>query len=122
MRRGSVAVLLTLALSAPAFAQQPAQKKTITLKDMLAQPTYGGYQISPDGKHVLFSRTDREPKEWAATSHIWLHDLTTGKSWQLTNSQRGESNARWLDDGSALRLHGRVCFAVGGRARNQTRA
>lgn len=104
MRRGTVAVLLLALAASSAIAQSAPQKKTITLKEMLVQPTYGGYQLSPDGKQVLFSRTDREPKEYTATSHIWLHDLATGRTWQLTNSQRGESNARWLDDG-------RVTFA-----------
>ena len=87
---------LALALPAPTQAQQ---KKQITLRDMLVRPTYGGYRLSPDGQMVLFTRTDRETKEWAATAHIWLHDLGSNQSFQLTNSPRGETNARFLPDG-----------------------
>ncbi|MGQ0647133.1 MAG: S9 family peptidase [Gemmatimonadaceae bacterium] len=88
---------LALLMAAPEAGSQ--QKKNITLKDMLARPTYGGYRLSPDGQTVLYTRTDRDPKDWAATGHIWLHDLSTVRSIQLTNSPRGESNARFLPDG-----------------------
>lgn len=100
MQRGPASALLLLALTATAaVAQQPAQKKNITLKDMLALPTYGGYQISPDGGKVLFTRTDRELKEYATTAHIWLHDLGNARTIQLTSSPRGEGNPRFLPDG-----------------------
>ena len=97
MVRGA-AVLLGLALFATmGSAQEP--KKKINLKDMLLQSTYSGYQLSPDGRQVLFSKADRDPKDYSSVSHIWLHDLTTGKSMQLTNSVKGESNPRFLKDG-----------------------
>ena len=99
MHRGSVAVLLSIALFSTASAQQPAQKKTITLKDALSQSTFGGYQLSPDGQKVLFTKSDRDTKDWSTVSHIWIYDIASGKSAQLTNSQRGEGNPRWLDDG-----------------------
>jgi dipeptidyl aminopeptidase/acylaminoacyl peptidase len=111
MLRGPASALLLLTLVATASAQQPAAKKNITLKDMLARPTYGGYQLSADGKQVLYIRTDREPKEWAATGHIWLHDLGRDRTIQLTNSPRGESNARFLPDG-------RIAFTSNREARN----
>lgn len=96
MRRLSLVGFATLAVAGSLTAQAP---KLINLRDMLARPTYGGYQISPDGRIVLFMRTDRDPKDWAATSHIWLHELEGGRSYQLTNSPRGESNPRFLPDG-----------------------
>ncbi len=100
MHRGFLAVLLVAAVSvSAASAQQPAAKKKITLKEMLAQPTFGGYQLSPDGNQVLFTRTDRDPKDWAATSHIWLYDLASGRSYQLTSSPKGENGPRFLPDG-----------------------
>ncbi len=89
-------VFLLLLVSSSALAQT---KKVITLRDMLARPTYGGYQISPDGRMVLFTRTDRDPKDWSPTAHLWLHELDGGRTWQLTNSARGESNPRFLPDG-----------------------
>lgn len=96
MRRLS---LLGLAVLVCAGSLDAQAKKLINLRDMLARPSYGGYQISPDGRMVLFSRTDRDPKDWAGTSHLWLHELGGGRTWQLTNSPRGEANPRFLPDG-----------------------
>ena len=99
MHRGALTVLLCAVAFASATAQQPGSKKKITLKDVLAEPTYGGYELSPDGKQVLFTRTERDPKDWTATSHLWLRDLATGRTFQLTSSPRGESNPNFLPDG-----------------------
>jgi dipeptidyl aminopeptidase/acylaminoacyl peptidase len=100
MIRRTASALMYLSFAATAvFAQQPTQKKNINLRDMLTKPTFGGYQLSPDGQKVLFIRTDRDPKDWAATGHIWLHELGANRTFQLTNSQRGETNPRFLPDG-----------------------
>jgi Tol biopolymer transport system component len=103
MRRPSVAVLaLCIAAVASASAQsvsQQAAKKNITLKEMIGRPTFGGYQLSPDGKMALFTRTERDPKDYAPTAHIWVHDFGAARTLQLTNSARGESNPRFLPDG-----------------------
>ena len=89
---------LCLFTAVNAGAQTPA-KKNITLKETIGRPTYAGYQISPDGKMALFTRTERDPKDYTPTSHIWVHDFGTNRSFQLTNSLRGESNPRFLPDG-----------------------
>ena len=88
-----------LALSAPVASAQRDGTRNFTLRDVLAEPTYGGYNISPKGDQVLFLRTTRDPKDWAATSHVWIHDLGTRRTFQLTNSPKGESSARFLPDG-----------------------
>ncbi|MBL8959101.1 MAG: PD40 domain-containing protein, partial [Gemmatimonadetes bacterium] len=98
-----------LGLSILAFAGSLAAqaKKVINTRELLAQPTFGAYQLSPDGRRVMFTRTDRDPKDWAATSHIWLHELDGGRTYQLTNSTRGESSPRFLPDGRVAFLSNR---------------
>ncbi len=86
-------------LASPLTAQAPATPRSITVQGMLERPTYGSYRIAPDGDRILFTRTDRDPKDWAATSHIWLHEVRGGRTFQLTNSPRGESNPQFLPDG-----------------------
>ena len=101
MRRIILAALAVVAVST-ASAQtvtQAAAKKNLSLKETIGRPSFGGYQLSPDGKIALFAKTERDPKDYATTSHIWLHDFASGRSFQLTNSARGESNARFLPDG-----------------------
>ncbi|MBC8088240.1 MAG: S9 family peptidase [Phycisphaerae bacterium] len=93
-------LLATLLAVVPAQADaQRAGTRNITLRDVLAEPTYGGYNISPTGTQVVFLKTTRDPKDWAATSHVWIHDLATSRTFQLTNSPKGEAGARFLPDG-----------------------
>jgi dipeptidyl aminopeptidase/acylaminoacyl peptidase len=103
MRGSGLAFLAAFFVAAPLVAQQPSaelqQKKRLTLRATLEMPSYGGYQLSPDGGKILFTRTERDTTAWEAVSHIWIHDLATQKSWQLTNAPKGESNPRWLPDG-----------------------
>ena len=76
MHRGSLAVLLFAAVFVSATsAQQPVAEEEHHAQGHDRQPTYGGYQLSPDGKMALFTRTERDPKDYAPTAHIWLHDL-----------------------------------------------
>jgi Tol biopolymer transport system component len=100
MRRSSLSPLLLAALVvAPALTAQAPAGRSITVQAMLERPTYGAYRIAPDGERILFTRTDRDPKDWAATSHVWLHERASGRSFQLTNSPRGEANPQFLPDG-----------------------
>ena len=103
MRGRTTVLLAALLVSAPAAAQQQKSAlKPITLRDMLSHPTFGSYEISPDGRQVLFTRSDRDTSDWSSTTHIWIHDLVSGRTYQLTNSQRGENNPRWLPDGRVM--------------------
>ncbi len=110
-RHAASALLLLVFCAAAVTAQESAGGKNITVQDMLLRPVYGGYQIAPDGQRILFTRTDRDPKEYAATSHIWLHDVAGTRTYQLTNSPRGESNPRFLPDG-------RIAFTSNREGRN----
>jgi dipeptidyl aminopeptidase/acylaminoacyl peptidase len=102
MRRTATLLIVALALGSPLAGQQPESKKKMTLRETLLMPSYGGYSISPDGRHVLFTRSDRDPEDWSSTSHVWIHELEGGRTYQLTNSERGESNPRWLPDGRVV--------------------
>jgi len=115
--RVSRAVMLSLSMSAvyaPALlaqaqtvaqsggANQSIARKTLTVKETLLMPTFGGYQLSPNGQRILFTRTDRDEKEYAATTHLYVHDVAAKTTMQLTSSAKGESNPRWLPDGRVL--------------------
>lgn len=101
LRWKSALVVLPLAFGTivTSSASGQAAARTITMRDVLAEPTYGNYTMSPDGKQVLFTKTTRDPKDWASTSHIWIHDIASSRSFQLTNSAKGEGGARFLPDG-----------------------
>jgi len=100
MRTHLLAGLLCLAVLAPAAdAQEKSSARQITMEELLKLPTFNNYAISPDGKFILYSRAERDPKDWASTAHLWIHDIAARRTYQLTSSARGENNARWLPDG-----------------------
>lgn len=103
MTRFRIAFLNALVLvctALPAAAQTAS--RTITLEDMLRLPTFGSYELSPDARHVLFTRTERDTVDYEPTSHIHLHEIASGRTIQLTNSPKGESRPEWLPDGRVL--------------------
>ncbi len=101
LRWTSALLVLPLALGTlvTSTASAQASTRTLTMRDVLAEPTFGNYTMSPDGKQVLFTKTTRDPKDWASTSHIWIHDIAASRTFQLTNSAKGEGGARFLPDG-----------------------
>ncbi|HEX2166983.1 MAG TPA: S9 family peptidase, partial [Longimicrobiales bacterium] len=99
LRTAFLAVLAIMCTALPLTAQGQSASRTITLEDMLRLPEFGSYELSPDGRQVLFTRSDRDTVAYEETSHIHLHDLATGRTIQLTNSEKGESRPGWLPDG-----------------------
>jgi dipeptidyl aminopeptidase/acylaminoacyl peptidase len=96
-----ICAVLALAFSTPVMAQAP-EKKPITMEETLLMENWGSYALSPDASTVAFTKSKRDPESYESTSHIWLYDVATGESFQLTNSENGESNPRWLPDGRIL--------------------
>jgi dipeptidyl aminopeptidase/acylaminoacyl peptidase len=92
---------LVLAAAIPAAAQQGGSD-VMTMRESLLLPTWGSYQLSPDGRTLAYTKSVRDTTEFEATSHIWLYDIASSAHRQLTNSEDGETSPRWLDDGRLL--------------------
>ncbi|MCL6649135.1 MAG: S9 family peptidase [Chloroflexi bacterium] len=58
-------------------------------------------QLSPDGRHLLFTRTTTAPGA-QPVSQVWLMDLASGTSRQLTRAEKSSSGARWSPDGRRI--------------------
>ncbi len=98
-------VLLLAVAPAGALAQNPAPPrapKHMTMEESLLLPSWSGYQLSPDNSKIVFTKRVTDPETWEGVSHVWVHDLSSGDSFQLTNSASGESGARWLSDDEVL--------------------
>jgi len=90
----SIAICLSLTAN--------AQRRVPTVDDLLNVKSLGGVQISPDGKWVAYTVTETDFKQNAYVSHIWLADVTTGKTLQLTRGEKSSSNPQWSPSGEWL--------------------
>ncbi len=105
-RRPKLPALLSLLLLAAAplglAAQNGGEAQPITIEASLFFPAWGSYTLSPDGERLVFTQSHRDEDSLETTSHLYLHDLRSGETRQLTFSKNGESNPRWLPDGRIL--------------------
>ena len=99
------ALVSTFILAGPAMAQEsnPDQgKKRMTMEESLLLPSWGSYSLSPDNTKVVFTKREMDAEEWESVTHIWVQDVASGDSYQLTNSANGESSPQWLPDGRVM--------------------
>ncbi len=103
--RAAVVLLSFFVFTPHASAQDTTPeggKKHMTMEESLLLPSWGSYQLSPDNTKLVFTKREMDSEEWESVTHIWVYDLESGESFQLTNSARGESNPRWLPDGRVI--------------------
>src|ERR1043165_6738016 len=94
LRRSCVAAL---AFSICALA--PAEPRPMTLIDVINVPLVTDPQISPDGKHVLYVRSDPDWKADRRITHIWKINADGSGAMQMTSGSDGENTPRWSPDG-----------------------
>jgi dipeptidyl aminopeptidase/acylaminoacyl peptidase len=132
MKTGSLAALaLSLSLSIHLFAGAPMQKRVPTVDDLLNIRQAGGTQISPAGDRVAYTVTETDWQQDAMVTQIWLADVNTGRTFQLTRGDKSSGNPQWSPDGTWLaftsdRVGGKnqifVIHPDGGEATQLTRA
>ena len=104
MNRLFAAILAVVVLSSVTIAFDSANgpARVPTLDDLLTLKSVGGTQISPDGKWVAYTAGYGDFKQDAFITQIWLADTATGKSIQLTRSDKSSTTPRWSPDGKWL--------------------
>jgi dipeptidyl aminopeptidase/acylaminoacyl peptidase len=104
--RDYVAVLFVMLLVpgfAHAQAMQSAQAKhTPTIDESLSLKSVGSPMISPDGRFVAYRMNETNWKDNEFISQIWLVNIATGASFQLTRGKHGPGAAEWSPDGKRL--------------------
>ncbi len=79
-----------------------AEGERITFDDLYSMPRAHDPEISPDGEHIAFVLTTRDPVAGESSSHIWLMNPDGSDLRQLTNGENGESSPRWSPDGKSI--------------------
>ena len=91
-----LAVLVSVCLVAPAFAQQ---RRAATIDDLLNLVQVSGAEISPDGRQVIYTKS--ELKKWSdnkRVSSIWIANSDGTEHRQLLGHERDRSPV-WSPDG-----------------------
>ncbi len=77
-------------------------KHTPTLDEMLSLKTISAPKISPDGRFVVYQMRETNWKDDAYVSQLWLINVASGTSFQLTRGKKSAGQAEWSPDGRWL--------------------
>ena len=98
-----VRITLGVTLACTTAAGARAQTKhTPTLEESLSLKTIGSARISPDGKFIAYRVRETDWKENAYVRQIWLVNIATGVSFQLTRGKKSSDAPEWSPDGRWL--------------------
>jgi len=75
--------------------------RTMTIEDVLDGPSVGGIQVSPDGRLVALTLSEREPPEGTADRWVEVRDARHGSLVQTLRDISG-SNWQWAPVGNRL--------------------
>jgi dipeptidyl aminopeptidase/acylaminoacyl peptidase len=85
------AVLLVSASSAP--AADP------TIDQLLGTKSVSHPRISPDGRYVTYEVLETDWKDDAYVAHVWIADLQSDRTYQLTRGKKSTDSEAWSPDG-----------------------
>jgi dipeptidyl aminopeptidase/acylaminoacyl peptidase len=77
-------------------------KHTPSLEESLSLKTIGGARISPDGRFIAYRVRETDWKENAYVRQVWLVNVATGASFQLTRGKKSSDGPEWSPDGRWL--------------------
>src|SRR5262249_3002692 len=73
-----------------------------TIDELLTLKTIGAAQISPDGKLVAYTVGYGDFKQDAFVTQIWIAEVSSGRTFQLTRGEKSSGNPKWSPDGQWL--------------------
>src|SRR3989454_2647402 len=76
-----------------------AQKRAITFEDYIALKAVSDPQLSPDGKWVAYTVSTPSLEDNRNVSRVWVVEVATGKSRQLTGGPGSDRPPRRAPDG-----------------------
>jgi dipeptidyl aminopeptidase/acylaminoacyl peptidase len=79
-----------------------AQKRAMTFEDYIALKAVSDPQLSPDGKWVAYTVSAPSLQDNRNVARVWVVEVATGKSRQLTGGPGSDRQPRWSPDGKTL--------------------
>src|SRR4030095_1298644 len=98
MKSLATALSLVVVLAATASAQTWEPEMHLKFKAV------GSPRVSPDGKKVVYTVNDAvmTTDKSEVVTQIWLGDIATKRSIQLTFGEKSSANPKWSPDGNWL--------------------
>src|SRR6266571_3614212 len=97
-----VLALGTLPPSLFPLSRLAAQQRAMTIDDYLALKSVGDPQLSPDGRWVAYTVTEYSLKDNRGTTRVWLADVATGQTREVSAGPGSDRQPRWSPDGKSL--------------------
>ncbi len=91
-----------LALTPVRVSGQAPTKRAPTVADLMSLRSAGSPRLSPDGARVAYTVTETDLDQDAYLTQLWLADVATGESIQLTRGKKSASGPAWSPDGKWL--------------------
>ncbi|MGB7435519.1 MAG: S9 family peptidase [Candidatus Acidiferrum sp.] len=99
--RSIAAMIVAAGMILPGFAVGQT-KHTPSLQETLSLKSIGGVKISPDGHFVAYEVRETNWKDNEFINQVWLVNVQSGKSFQLTRGKKSAGGADWSPDGRWL--------------------
>jgi dipeptidyl aminopeptidase/acylaminoacyl peptidase len=99
-----VVVMLALLTLPTSLVPRPvaAQKRAITFEGFIALKAVSDPQLSPDGKWVAYTVATPSLQDNRNVARIWVAEVATGRSRQLTGGPGSDRQPRWSPDGRTV--------------------
>jgi dipeptidyl aminopeptidase/acylaminoacyl peptidase len=102
MRLTAIALACALLPGVPMDAQAPPSPTTPTIDALISLKRAASPVISPDAKWVAYTIRETNWEDNAYETEIWLAEVQTGATRQLTNSRKSSNAPAWSPDGRKL--------------------
>jgi len=99
---GLLTLALSLAVAGTAPPARAAGPRPMSIVDLIDVPRLSDPQLSPDGRQVLYVRSDADWKKNKRVSHVWRVEADGTGEVQMTSGPEGEASPRWSPDGRTI--------------------
>ncbi|MGH9727814.1 MAG: S9 family peptidase [Candidatus Acidiferrales bacterium] len=92
----------TQSIPGPSSMLSSVRSSVPSIKQALDMKSVSDPHISPDGRYVAYLLTHTDWDENAFVRQIWLSNVATGESYQLTEGKKSSTDPQWSPDGKWL--------------------
>src|SRR5262245_4093851 len=102
MRKVNLELMVAIVLTIVFAVHAQSNRHVPTIDELLTLKTVGAVQISPDGKWIAYTVGYGDFKTDSFLNQIWLAEVASGRTFQVTRGDKSSNTPRWSPDGSWL--------------------